>query len=81
MPNSLRARINRLAYKGVLSRADADRIREALEKQIPKKPIITNYGTVTRCSVCEAIQYQAIPTVDFDYCKRCGQLLDWRKGK
>lgn len=31
MPNSLRARINKLAYQGKLSQEDADRIRDALQ--------------------------------------------------
>ena len=50
---------------------------EALEKQIPKKPIYTNEGTVTRCPVCEAIHLRCISSVEVDYCERCGQALDW----
>ena len=50
---------------------------EALEKQIPKKPLYTNKGTVTRCPVCEAIHLRCISSVEVDYCERCGQAIDW----
>ena len=50
---------------------------EALEKQIPKSPIYTNEGTVTRCPNCEAIHFRCLPTVKIDYCVRCGQAIDW----
>ena len=50
---------------------------EALEKQIPKKPLYTNKGTVTRCPVCEAIHLRCISSVEVDYCSRCGQAIDW----
>lgn len=49
---------------------------EALEKQIPIKPIYTNNGTVTRCK-CGAIHFQSIPNIKLDYCSRCGQAIDW----
>lgn len=50
---------------------------EALEKQIPKKPIYTNEGTVTRCPICKAIHFHCLPSLEVDYCARCGQALDW----
>lgn len=50
---------------------------EALDKRIPKKPIYTNEGTVTRCPVCEAIHLRCISSVEVDYCERCGQAIDW----
>ena len=50
---------------------------EVLEKQVPKKPIYTNKGTVTRCPVCEAIHFRCISSVEVDYCGRCGQAIDW----
>ena len=52
-------------------------VSEALEKQIPKKPLYTNKGTVTRCPVCEAIHLRCISSVEVDYCERCGQAIDW----
>ena len=50
---------------------------EALEKQIPKKPIYTNEGTVTRCPICKAIHFHCLPSIEVDYCSRCGQAIDW----
>lgn len=52
-------------------------VTEALEKQIPKKPMYTNEGTVTRCPVCEAIHFHCLPSLEVDYCERCGQAIDW----
>lgn len=54
-----------------------DMITEALEKQTPKKPIYTNEGSVTRCPNCEAIHFKVLPSLEFDYCARCGQAIDW----
>lgn len=42
---------------------------EALEKQIPKKPIV---GDVLYCQNCSAILID-----DNNYCKNCGQKLKW----
>lgn len=42
MPNSLRARINKLAYQGHLSREDADRVRDALELADNVKQLMPN---------------------------------------
>ena len=50
---------------------------EALEKQIPKKPIYTNEGTLTRCPICKAIHFHCLPSIEVDYCSRCGQAIDW----
>lgn len=50
---------------------------EALERRAPKKPIYTNEGTVTRCPNCEAIHFRCLPSVEVDYCVRCGQAIDW----
>lgn len=52
-------------------------VEEALDKQIPKKPIYTNEGTVTRCPVCKAIHLRCMSSVEVDYCERCGQAIDW----
>lgn len=49
---------------------------QALEKQIPKKPIyIANlgYAALWLCPVCE----RRIVRSDLKYCHQCGQKLDW----
>lgn len=45
---------------------------EALEKQIPKKPVkrIVEKWTYYHCPICEDITLR-------DYCGNCGQALDW----
>lgn len=54
------------------------KITEALEKQIPKKPL---YGTVSRdmachCPVCmEFVCFR--DTHKSNFCSYCGQKLDW----
>ena len=58
-----------------------DMLIEGFEKQIPKRPIYTNEGTVTRCPVCEAIHLRCMSTVEVDYCERCGQAIDWSDGE
>ena len=61
-------------------------IREALEKQIPKK--ITHEATLQRCATCptcknvldefiEFIPGQPKIRVTFAHCNFCGQALDW----
>ena len=52
---------------------------EALEKQIPKKPMVTNRATVCRCANCKAIVMQNLHTEKTDYCIRCGQAIDWEE--
>lgn len=54
-----------------------DKAREALEKQIPKRPTETNRKTVYRCANCKAIVMQNLSTEKTDYCVRCGQAIDW----
>lgn len=82
MPNSLRARINKLAYQGHLSREDTDRIRDALEKQIPMK-MIQEEDTAHRlyCGKCHAyfgIYGDILIPSGSKYCYKCGQRIDWR---
>ena len=50
---------------------------EALEKQIPKKPI--NYDSVphSRCPVCNNSVKIFEDAHEYHYCLYCGQLLDW----
>lgn len=53
-------------------------ILDALEKQIPKKPIIhgvrdRDINTISyTCPICNKHIW-----ITEDYCKRCGQALDW----
>lgn len=52
-------------------------LKEAVEKQIPKKPKITIHGTTgysTKefCPVCNAM-------VHGNYCWNCGQALNWKE--
>ena len=53
---------------------------KALEKQIPRKTIITGHNNaintdVGRCPICNGVELRAC---DHDYCPDCGQKLDWR---
>ena len=59
-------------------------IKEALEKQIPKK--VTHEATLYRCYTCPACENVIDEFTDFtgkkyrvtvQYCKFCGQALDW----
>ena len=45
---------------------------EALEKQLPKKPVLKRkaYGGIMVCPICEVSDYGK-------YCRVCGQRLDW----
>lgn len=47
---------------------------QALEKQIPKKPLQKSY-MVKGAVVCPKCEFVAL-TVD-EYCSHCGQKLDW----
>lgn len=88
MPNSLRAKISKLAYKGLITRDDANRIREVLAKDIAKKPKkviskILNFTDVEyECPSCEKIVTSMEPKISLFagrniYCDMCGQRLDW----
>lgn len=63
---------------------DADRIIEALDKQIPKKPTHCYSGCVEmwKCPTCckdiMRKQYQTMTDGRKDnFCQNCGQKLDW----
>lgn len=59
-----------------ISREASELAIQALEKQIPKKPIyIANlgYAALWLCPVCE----RRIVRSDLKYCHQCGQKLDW----
>ena len=51
---------------------------KALEKQIPKKPIITDFFDSGCCPNCErCISWIKNEYFDFDNCPYCGQAIDW----
>ena len=51
---------------------------QALEKQIPKKPIITDFFDSGCCPNCErCISWIKNEYFDFDNCPYCGQAIDW----
>ena len=59
---------------------------EALEKQIPKRPIFEDLGKGVRCPTCDDSFSCCFISKDeggiiFDYCQKCGQRLDWGNGK
>ena len=56
---------------------DAEPLRlaiKALEKRIPKKPIVSDDIT---CPNCSATLIYCLHTSEIDYCDKCGQHLDW----
>lgn len=58
---------------GVGLGAKMDLVKEALEKQIPKKPCKSgNFFVINRCPECDKF----IP-IEGKYCLHCGQRLDW----
>lgn len=56
-----------------------DMVTEALEKQIPKKPI--NYDSIphSRCPVCNNSIKVFKDAHEYHYCLYCGQAIDWSK--
>lgn len=64
--------IKYLEQHGFISDDVKDMCIEALEKQIPKKPIIWNDGT-EHCPCCEMDNSH----LRFRFCVDCGQKLDW----
>ena len=56
---------------------DAEPLRlaiKALERQIPKEPIV-NDDII--CPNCSATLIYCLHTSEIDYCDKCGQRLDW----
>lgn len=52
-----------------------DECREAVKKQKPKKPV---FGGLYACPNCKGIMLQGAFEARGNYCKHCGQALDWR---
>lgn len=50
---------------------------DLLEKQIPKKPVVSDDGWQIACPNCSATLIYRIHTSEIDCCDRCGQRLDW----
>ena len=50
---------------------------QALEKQIPKKPITRSNTNIADCPCCGAT-VRGIKNPFGDWCSNCGQKLDWR---
>ena len=87
MPNSLRKRVKKMAYKGEITSEEAEKIRLALDKQIPMKPIKFGvYKEDVECPNCKA-GYLSLMRKDgwgneytmFNHCGHCGKRLDWSK--
>lgn len=55
-------------------------LKEAAEKQIPKKPInysIYNRGYMIYECECPSCQHSRREAYLFAYCEKCGQRIDW----
>ena len=52
---------------------------DALEKQIPKNVVNRGYfyGHTYHCPICESQVKNRAYGVNDNYCRNCGQLLDW----
>lgn len=75
-----------ILYKGIAPNPTANNkcielCKKALEKQIPKKPILdTIFPSGVkwwRCPVCNKIIVGCIANRPQKYCSNCGQALDW----
>lgn len=72
-----------LTYVGGETFSDLQTVSNALEKQIPKEPTKRKVGKVTEywCFKCGAYidnGYDMRLSSRGDYCKYCGQKIDWR---
>ena len=67
-------------YGGKCTRTALDLAIEAIEKQIPKKPIIREtedyfgYVKYILCPNCEKVEFGFNQPC---FCERCGQAIDW----
>ena len=50
---------------------------EALEKQVPKKPIESKYGEQISCPHCSATLIYCLHSYKGNYCEECGQAILW----
>lgn len=74
MSNSLRSRVNKLAYQGHITKKDAEMIREALIKQRERKPKLFkgHEGNYDICPCCDGLLVYYL-----EHCHMCGQAIDW----
>lgn len=74
--NRQKAEIERLEIENMLT---LNELIEALEKQIPKKPIEQGEGISFNCPVCgNYVGYVAAMARETqNYCNECGQALEW----
>lgn len=68
----------------IAENADLDFMLAAIEKQIPKKPETRKLTAVYREKLCECGEWlcstadgKIIGGTESNYCRRCGQRLDW----
>ena len=50
---------------------------KALEKQMPRKPVVSDDGWQISCPNCSATLIYCLHTSKIDCCDKCGQRLDW----
>ena len=54
---------------------------EAIEKQIPKKPIVIDFTNLPACPNCkqlfDADEEYYLENGEWRYCGKCGQKMDW----
>ena len=56
---------------------DHTMVRNALEKQIPKKPIeIDTWGEYYKCPICDKYAVDNLGC-KYKFCRECGQKFDW----
>lgn len=56
-----------------------DLAAKALEKQIPKKSIITNFGNGAKQITCNTCSMCLHGTSSIKYCPHCGQKICWEE--
>ena len=90
MPNSLRKRVKKMAYKREITSEEAERIRNAISKTIPQKVVrLSNFDKLeVECPKCDAGYLSLMRKggwgneyVQFNYCSNCGQAIDWSDEK
>lgn len=69
--------IKRGAPFSTLWPSDIDNILNALEKQIPKKPIGEKYKLIEGCGKCPNCNNFIDDMSSYRVCSRCGQAIDW----
>ena len=50
---------------------------KALEKQMPRNPVVSDDGWQISCPNCSATLIYCLHTSKIDCCDKCGQRLDW----